>query len=104
MVRGTAVRRYDGRNAAGEGLQDNVAEGVRVRGEDEEVHVCVGAGEGFAAKDAGEFGCWECVAKAFFFRAVADDDEVCVDGGGWPALFGFGAGGLRFFQSERRPT
>ena len=39
---------------AGQGFEDDVAEGIGVRWEDEQVHVGVGGGEGFAAQDSGE--------------------------------------------------
>jgi len=53
-VGGASVRGDDGRDAAGQGFEDYVPEGVGVGGEDEEIHVGVGDGEGFAAEDAGE--------------------------------------------------
>ena len=70
----------DGGDCAGEGFEDYVAEGVGVGGEDEKVHVGVGGGEGFAAKDSGEggFGGGEGGAEGGFFAAVADDEEVDV--------------------------
>ena len=70
----------DGGDCAGEGFEDYVAEGVGVGGEDEEVHVGVGGGEGFAAEDSGEggFGGGEGGAEGGFFAAVADDEEVDV--------------------------
>ena len=71
-----AVGGDDGGDSAGEGLKDYVAEGVSVRGEDEEVHVGVGGGEGFAFEDSGELGAGQALAEPGFFAAVADDEEA----------------------------
>ena len=49
-----AIRGDDGGNAGGQSLEHHVAEGVGVRGEDEGIHVGVGAGQIRAAQDAGE--------------------------------------------------
>jgi len=77
-----AVGGDDGGDTAGEGLEDDVAEGVSVRGEDEEVHVGVGAGEFRTAEDTGELGGGEFAAEEFFFCPVADDEEADGDSGG----------------------
>ena len=79
-VFGAAVGGDDGGDAAGQGFEDYVAEGVGVGGEDEQVHVGVGGGEGFAAEDSGEvgFGGGDGGAEGGFFAAVADDEELDV--------------------------
>ena len=89
--------------AAGEGFEDYVAEGVGVGGEDEEVHVGVGGGEGFAAEDSGEvgFGCGEGGAEGGFFAAVADDEELdFVDVEGGELFFDDGEESYVFFYGE----
>ncbi len=72
-VGGASVWGDDGGDAAGEGFEDYVAEGVRVGREDEEVHVGVSGGEGIVAEDAGEIGVRQRGAEMRFFGAVADD-------------------------------
>jgi hypothetical protein len=81
-VFGAAIGCDDGRNAAGEGFEHDVAEGVGVRGEDEQVHVGVGLGESVAAQDSGEVGVGQVAAQGIFFRAMADDEEAHVAAGG----------------------
>src|SRR5579883_49763 len=49
-----AIGSDDGGNAGSESLEHDIAEGVSVRGEDEQIHISVGAREGFAAQDSGE--------------------------------------------------
>ncbi len=63
-------------NSAGEGFEDDVAEGVGVGREDEEVHVGVGLGERTAAEDAGEVGMLELGAERRFLAALTDDEET----------------------------
>jgi len=75
-VSGTSVWRDDGGNAAGEGFEDYVAEGVGVGGKDEEIHVGVGGGEGLVAEDAGEVGVREGGAEGGFFGAVPNDEPA----------------------------
>ena len=58
-IAGSTVRGDEGWDARGEGFEDDVAEGVGVGREDEQIHVGVGLGEGFAAQDAGEEGIWK---------------------------------------------
>ena len=95
-----AVRGDDGGDATGKGFKDDVTKGIGVRGEDEEIHVGVGAGEGFAAQDAGE-GCGgEDCAEGFFLRAVADDDEMGVNVGFCKLLLDFGEEGDVLFNRE----
>ncbi len=78
-VGGAAVGCDDGRDAAGEGFEDDVAEGVGVGGEDEEVHVGVGFGELLATEDAGHGDGVEAGAEVFLLGAVADDEPFGVD-------------------------
>ncbi len=68
-----AVGSYHRGDSAGQGFKDHIAEGIRVRGEDEEVHVGVGAGEGFAFQDAGKLRTGKTLAEPAFQRAVAYD-------------------------------
>ena len=75
-VSGASVGGDDGGNAAGQGFEDYVAEGVGVGGEDEEIHVGVGRGEGFVAQHAGEYGVGQGAAEMSFFGSVANDEPV----------------------------
>lgn len=73
---GTAVGSDDGGDAARQRLKDDVAEGIGVGGEDEEIHVGVGGGERFAVEDAGELCAGQALAEPVELRAVADDEEA----------------------------
>ncbi len=90
----------DGGDAAGQGFEDYVAEGIGVGGEDEEVHVGVGRGEGFAAEDAGEFGVGERGAEVGFFGSVADDEPVRDDAQRAELGVDFGEEGYVFFYRQ----
>ena len=78
---GTAVGRDDRGHAAGQCLKHNVAESVGVRWEDEDIHICVGAGERLTAQHAGKLGRGEFAAQHLLFRAVSDDEEAGGDPG-----------------------
>ena len=75
-VTGSAVGGDDGGDGGGEGFEHDVAEGVGVGGEDEQIHVRVGLGEGFAAEDAGEDGVWELLPERGFQVSVTYDEEA----------------------------
>jgi len=99
-VGGASVGGYDGGDAAGEGFEDYVAEGVGVGGEDEEVHVGVGGGEGFVAEDAGDFGVGEGSAEVGFFGSVADDVPAGDEAEGAELGVYFGEEGYVFFYAK----
>ena len=92
----------DGGDAAGEGLEDHVAEGVGVRGEDEEIHVGVGGGESDVAEYAGELGVGEGGAEGGFFGSVADDEPARGDAKGAELGVDFGEEGYIFFLAWAR--
>ncbi len=69
-------------------------------GEDEEVEVGVGSGEGFATEDAGEFGVGEGGAEGGFFGAVADDEPAGGEAEGAELGVDFGEEGYVFFYAE----
>ena len=71
-----AIRSDDGGNTGGQRLQHHVAEGVGVRGEDEGIHVGVGARQIRAAKDSGELCALQAPAQPRLFPAVANDEEA----------------------------
>ncbi len=97
---GASVGGDDGGDAAGEGFQDYVAEGVGMGGEDEEVHVGVGGGERFVAEDAGEFGVGERGAEVLLFRTVADDEPARREAEGAELGVDFGQEGHIFFYRQ----
>jgi hypothetical protein len=77
FARPAAIGNHDGQSA-GLGFEDNIAEGVRGAGEDEEVGGGEGPGERRSAKIAGEDdGQFPGALRAFRqVGAVADDDEL----------------------------
>ena len=79
----SAVGGDDGGDGGGEGFEDDVAEGVSVGGEDEQIHVGEGLGEVFAAQDANDEGIWKLLTELSFEVSVTDDEEagVCDAGG-----------------------
>ena len=95
-----SVGRDDGGDAAGEGFEDYVAEGVGVGGEDEEIHVGVGGGEGFVAEDAGHVGVGKGAAEGCFFGSVTDDVPVRGDAEGAELRVDFGEKRYIFFYGE----
>ena len=100
-VTGAAVVGDDGGDGGGEGFEDDVAEGVGVGGKDEEVHVAVGLGEGFATEDAGEDGVGELLAEFGFEMALADDEEAGVgDAGGAESTLDAGKEGHVLLHGE----
>jgi len=99
-VGGAPVWGDDGGDAAGEGFEDYVAEGVGVGGKDEEVHVGVGLGECFAVEDAGEVGVREGLAEMGFFGSVADDVPLGDDAEGAELGVDSGEEGYVLFYRE----
>lgn len=81
-VAGSTVRGDDGGDAGGEGFEDDVAEGVGVGGEDEQIHVAVGLGEGFAAENAGKDGVRKLLMQLGFEASLTDDEKAGVDDAG----------------------
>jgi len=99
-VGGTTIWGDDGRDSAGEGFEDYVAEGVGVGGEDEEIHVGVGVRESFAVQDAGEVGGGELAAELGFLGSVADDEPVGGDAESAELGVDDGKEGYVFFYGE----
>src|SRR5262249_31607615 len=61
---------------AGQCFENNVAKGVGMRREDEEVHVGVGLGQRGTTENTGEVSMSECGAERGFFCTVAYDEEA----------------------------
>ena len=87
-----------------ESFKDDVAEGVGVRGKDEQVHAGVGRGEGFALEDAGELGAGQTLAQPVLLCAVADDEEAEAAMAGGSSSCCTWARRATFFSIDRRPT
>ena len=97
---GASVGGDDGGDAAGEGFEDYVAEGVGVGGEDQEIHVRVGGGERFVAENAGDVGVRQRRAESCFFASLADDDPARRDTEGAELGVDFGEERYIFFHGQ----
>jgi len=72
----TAVGSDYGGNTRSQGFKDHVAEGVGVRGKDEEVHIGIGTGKRIAAQDTGKLRSGQMLAQPTLFGPLPDDEKA----------------------------